>query len=310
MSHKIVVLDGIYANPGDLSWDALNDFGNTTIYKQTKPSEVVEKSKDASILIINKIKLGKAQFEQLPNLKLIVISATGMDNVDLEEADKLGIKVKNVSNYSTASVAQHTFALILSLTNKTNLYDQSVKSGEWNESKGFSYILHTLPELSQRSLGIYGFGAIGKAVAKIGAAFGMKVKIVSGHADPSKYSNYEFVDEKDLFTECDIVSLHCPLTDDNKSFVNKGLISLMKPDAFLINTARGALINEVDLHWALSNHRIGGAALDVLSQEPPITTHPLSKLDNCIITPHMAWTSLRSRKMLIEHVVNYVKDFY
>lgn len=309
MSHKIVVLDGIHANPGDLSWEALEEFGETTIYDQSKASEVIERSKKADILIINKIKLGKAQFDELPKLKLVVISATGMDNVDIEAAKEFGIKVLNVKGYSTASVAQHTFALILALTNQVYLHNESVSQGEWDESKGFSYFLHSVPELSQLTLGIYGFGAIGQAVAKIGSGFGMNINIVSNHANPKEHPEYNFVKEGDLFMESDIVSLHRPLTSDNQSFVNRSLLGLMKPKALLINTARGALINEVDLHWALSNNRIGGAALDVLSQEPPPTTHPLFKLSNCIITPHMAWTSSQSREDLIEKVVRHVKDF-
>lgn len=309
MSYKIVVLDGIYANPGDLSWDDLCEYGEVQIYKQTGSEQVIERSLNADILIINKVKLQREHFEKLPKLKLIVISATGMDNVELFAAENRGIKVLNVRDYSTRSVAQHTFALILSLTNKVHLYDQSVGANEWNETKGFSYVLHTMPELSQQRLGIYGFGAIGKEVAKIGASFGMQVSVVSSHTKPKTFPDYQFVQEQDLFTECDIISLHCPLTETNKAFVNKSLLSLMKPNALLINTARGALINEVDLHWALTNKRIGGAALDVLSQEPPTTTHPLSKLDNCIITPHMAWTSRMSRKTLIRFVVDHVKNF-
>lgn len=309
MSHNIVILDGIYANPGDLSWDGLKSFGTVTIYDQTHPDEVIERSKSASILIINKIKLGKAQFEQLPNLKLVVISATGMDNVDLNAAEQHDILVKNVVGYSTASVAQHVFASILTWSNQIEKHSESVKNGDWNEQVGFSYTLSTIPELSAKSIGIYGFGQIGQQVAKLARAFDMQVNVTSGHAQPQDYPDYHLMSLEELFAQSDIISLHAPLREDNSGIVNHDLLATAKPGALLINTARGGLINETDLYESLSNGPLAGAVLDVMATEPPPTSHPLFELPNCIITPHMAWASSTSRSKLIDGVIAHVANF-
>lgn len=307
MSHKIVVLDGIYANPGDLSWDPLHDFGDVTIYDRTTEDEVITRSEEASILIINKIKLGTSEFDQLPNLKLIIISATGMDNVDLKAAESRGIKVKNVSGYSTQSVAQHVFSLILAIYNKVIPHNDSVKNGDWDQNKGFSYLLETIPELTDKTLTIIGFGQIGSEVAKIGSAFGMKVLVVSDHS--KSLDKYELVSLEEGFSKGDIISLHWPLTPEKKGIVNASLLNLMKPTGILVNTARGGLIKEDDLAHALRNNKPSFAALDVLTQEPPTTNHPLFQLSNCIITPHIAWASSRSRKILLDKVFEHVAHF-
>lgn len=309
MSLKIVILDGIYACGTDLSWNGLNPLGEVISYDRTTPDEVLKRSKDAEILIVNKIQLGAAELEKLPLLRLIIISATGMDNVDLKAAAKHQISVKNVAGYSTQSVAQHTFALILELSNKVNRHSDAVKNGEWNPQTGFSFTKATIPELSGKALGVYGFGKIGQEVAKIGRAFGMKIFVVSAHADGEDFPFYQFVDLPALFEKCDVISLHAPLKEDNQAIINASMFQLMKPDALLINTARGGLINEEDLINAFEHKKIGGAGLDVFSSEPPPTNHALFRFNNCIITPHIAWTSSTSRRKLIDGVVLHVERY-
>jgi len=309
MQYKIVVLDGFYANPGDLSWDELKKYGLVEIYERTNPDQVIERSKDANIIIINKVVIGKSELAQLPHLQLIIISATGMNNVDLEEAQRRNIPVKNVSGYSTQSVTQHVFSMIFELTNQVARHNLAVKSGAWNDSVGFSFTKSFIPELHGKTFGIYGFGAIGQSVSNIAVAFGMQVMITSNHANPAEYPEFQFGSVQDLFRQCDIISLHAPLRDGNMKIVDKNLLDLMKPSAFLINTARGPLINEQDLYQSLKEKQIAGAALDVLETEPPGEDHPLFQLDNCIITPHMAWASRESRAELIDKVTEHVADF-
>lgn len=309
MLHNIVVLDGIYANPGDLSWDRLSELGKARIYNQTKENEVIDRSSEADILVINKVRLGKAQFDQLPKLKLVVISATGMDNVDLQEAQSRGIAVKNVSGYSTASVAQHVFALILSRTNQISLHNDAVKTGNWDASKGFCFTLTGIPQLSDLKMGIYGFGKIGQEVARIAEAFGLQVFVTSSHANPADYPHIQFCDLSALFTQCDIISLHSPLHSDNKQIINSKLLNKAKPHLHLVNTARGTLINETDLATFLLQNPTAAASLDVLNIEPPGKKHPLFELENCVITPHMAWTTLKSRFTLLQIVFNHIEDF-
>ena len=307
MSYNIVVLDGIYANPGDLSWEPLNEYGDVTIYERTSPDQVLERAANADILIINKIKLGATEFEKLPNLQLVIISATGMDNVDLDAAKKYDISVKNVSGYSTQSVAQHVFSMILTLYNQVEAHDQSVKNGEWNSDKGFSYLLSTIPELSSKTITVVGYGQIGSEVAKVSKAFGMEVLIVSNHS--KHLDDYELVSLEEGFKRGDIVSLHWPMTPEREGLINRKLLRTMKPSAILINTARGGLINESDLADALKDKIIAAAALDVMINEPPVTNHPLLMLSNCIVTPHIAWASSKARSILLKKVFDHVANF-
>ena len=309
MPYKIVVLDAIYANPGDLNWDDLKVCGDLTIYERTRPEQVMDRALDADILIVNKVEVRRNLLEKLPNLKLIVISATGMNKVDLDTAEKLGVVVKNVVGYGAQSVAQHTFAMILELTNRVSAHNHSVQNGEWDSGKGFSYTVSPITGLNGKTLGIYGFGSIGKEVAKIGRAFGMNILVVSNHAFPGDYPDYQFVSLHELFEQSEIISLHAPLREDNERVVNRELLNKMKADACLINTARGPLINEEDLKNWLIAHPMVGAALDVLEKEPPGVQHPLFGLPNCVITPHMAWTAKSARKKLIDEVISHVKTF-
>lgn len=306
---KIVVLDAFAMNPGDLSWEQLKNIGDTEIYDRSLPEESIKRVADAEIILTNKALINKNIIEAAPKLKYIGVMATGYNVVDITEAHKRNIIVTNVPAYSTASVAQLTFAFILELSNHTALYAQSVKNGDWVRSKDFSYHLKPIMELQNKTLGIIGFGQIGQNVATMALAFGMKVISSHKHPERDKMEGVTFVDQKTCFSESDIVSLHCPLNQDNFEFVNKELISSMKRKAFLINTSRGGLVNENDLAEALNHEVIAGAALDVLSTEPPSADNPLLRAKNCLINPHVAWATFESRSRLMKTVVNNVKAF-
>lgn len=306
---KIVVLDAYAMNPGDLNWEALRQLGETEIYERSSLEETSKRIADADIVLTNKSVLNKGLIEAAPKLKYIGVMATGYNIVDITATLTRNIIVTNVPSYSTASVAQLTFAFILELTNHTALYAKSVSEGGWVHSKDFSYQLKPIMELQHKTLGIIGFGQIGKAVAKIAIAFGMKVIASHKHPERDQVEGVRFVDQKSCFSEADIISLHCPLNDNNQQFVNRELLSIMKPTSFLINTSRGGLINEQDLTEALNNGQIAAAALDVLSTEPPSPNNPLLHAKNCLVTPHIAWATFESRSRLIDIVVNNVKAF-
>ncbi|XOV95042.1 MAG: D-2-hydroxyacid dehydrogenase [Bacteroidota bacterium] len=310
MKPRIVMLDSYVANPGDTSWDSISSLGDLTLYDRTPIDKVVERSKDAEVIIVNKAKLREAHINELPKLKLICVLATGMDNVDYEYARSKGITVKNAVGYGSTAVAQQAFSLLLELTNHVALHNESVQNLEWTNNKDWCYWKESITELHGKTLGIYGLGSIGKAVARIGEAFGMKIAITSGHANASDYPNWQLMNLNQLFTVSDVISLHAPLTADNEGIVNKELLSKMKPTSFLINTGRGGLINETDLRDSLLEKKIAGAGLDVLSKEPPEKDHPLLGLDNCLITPHHAWAARESRIRLIEMTAHNIKSFY
>ena len=306
---KIVVLDAFAMNPGDLKWNALKELGETEIYDRSSLDETRKRIADADIVLTNKSLLNKDIIDAATKLKYIGVMATGYNIVDITAAHTRNIIVTNVPAYSTASVAQLTFAFILEMANHTALYAESVNKGDWVKSKDFSYHLKPIMELQDKTLGIIGFGQIGKAVAKIAVAFGMKVISSHKHPERDKMEGVSFVDEKTCFSEADIVTLHCPLNEKNMQFVNKELLSTMKPTSFLINTSRGGLINEHDLAEALNSGVIAGAALDVLSTEPPSADNPLLHAKNCLINPHVAWATFESRSRLMDVVVNNVKTF-
>jgi glycerate dehydrogenase len=259
------------------------------------------------VVITNKAPLTQATLEQLPNLRYITVLATGYNIVDVAAAKARGIPVSNVPAYGTASVAQHTFALLLELTNQVGLHARSVAEGGWVRSPDFAYTKKGLVELEGKTLGIVGFGHIGQQTARIGAAFGMRILYNSRTKKDTDLGTY--ADLHQLFAESDVVSLHCPLTADNKGFVNRELLQRMKPTAFLINTARGPLINEPDLAALLNEGRIAGAALDVLSVEPAQAENPLLQARNCFITPHNAWMSYEARKRIMEVTVQNIASF-
>ncbi|WP_143307727.1 D-2-hydroxyacid dehydrogenase [Chitinophaga vietnamensis] len=306
---NIVVLDGYALNPGDLNWQPLQALGNVMIYDRTPEQEVAARAKDAHILLTNKAIVSAATIEQLPNLEYIGVIATGYNVVDIAAAKAKGIPVTNVPAYSTASVAQLTFALILELCHHTGLHAESVKAGDWSRSIDFSYWKTPLVELAGKTLGIVGLGQIGQAVARIALAFGMKVIAYHKHPDRDAMAGVDFVTLATCFKEADIISLHCPLNKDNKEFVNAALLSTMKKTAFLINTSRGPLIQENDLAAALKAGALAGAALDVLSTEPPAADNPLITAPNTIITPHIAWATQAARGRLLDTVISNLKAF-
>jgi glycerate dehydrogenase len=306
---KIVVLDGFAMNPGDLTWKNLEQLGETKIYERSSQKETEERIAEADMVLTNKAVLNKELIDSAPKLKYIGVMATGYNIFDLAAAHPRNIVVTNVPSYSTVSVAQLTFGLILELANHTALYAESVRNGDWIKSKDFSYHLKPIMELQDKTLGIIGFGQIGKAVANIAIAFGMKVIASHKHPERDQMEGVSFVDEKTCFREADIISLHCPLNEKNIQFVNKELLRIMKRSAFFINTSRGGLINETDLAEALNKGIIAGAALDVLSTEPPSADNPLLHAKNCLITPHVAWATFEARSRLMNVVVNNIKAF-
>lgn len=305
----IVILDGQTANPGDVSWAELESLGDCTVHPRTRPEDVVARARDAEVVLTNKTVLDRATIEALPRLKYVGVLATGYNIVDVAAARERGIPVCNVPEYSTPNVAQAVFALVLELTNRTGHHAQAVRDGRWSESKDFCFWDGELVELAGLTLGIVGYGRIGRSVAAVGRAFGMRV--LAQRRTPVAASDGEvaFVGLDTLLRESDVVSLHCPLTPETRELINARTLSTMKPTAFLINTARGPLVNESDLAAALDAGRIAGAGLDVLSVEPPPASNPLLEARNCIITPHIAWATRNARRRLIEVAAANVRAF-
>lgn len=305
---KIVVLDGYTLNPGDLSWDGIKKLGDCTIYDRTPPEKTVERAQNAEAVFTNKVVFNREVIGQLPDLRFIGVLATGYNVVDLEAATEAGIVVTNIPAYSTASVAQMVFSHMLHIVQNVSKHADSVKKGEWANSIDFSYHLTPQTELAGKTLGIIGFGQIGQAVAKIGLAFGMNI-LFNNRSKKETNLNARQVDLDTLLAESDFISINCPLTDENAGFINKAAISKMKTSAILINTGRGALINEEDLAEALNNGRIAGAGLDVLSTEPPSPDNPLLSAKNCNITPHIAWATTEARERLMKIAAENLKAF-
>jgi glycerate dehydrogenase len=305
----IVILDGYTLNPGDLDWAPLKNLGQITIYDRSRKDQIVERAKNAEIVLVNKVVLSEEILNQLPGLKYIGVIATGYNNIDVTAAKKNGIIVTNVKAYGPASVAQHTFALLLALVNRIETHSQSVFAGEWSSSADFAYWKTPLTELAGKTLGLIGLGDIGSQVAKIGSAFGMKVIAYRKNPQQTQSDSITMVTLEGLFKQSDVVSLHCPLTGETQEMINSNTLSRMKRNALLINTGRGLLINEADLAHALQNQIIAGAGLDVLSVEPPASDNPLLSAPNCIITPHIAWASFEARQRLLHMVAANVKAF-
>jgi len=304
---KIVVLDGYTLNPGDLSWEALKKLGEVEIYDRTPSSKIIDRGQGAQILLTNKTPLDASTIRELPDLQYIGVLATGFDIVDVDAAKARNIPVTNASGYATPSVAQHTLGLLLELTNRVADHDEAVRKGAWRQD--FSLAKFPLTELADKTMGIVGFGRIGQAVADLAMGLGMKVKAHHKHPERDAKEGVEFVQIPELFESSDVVSLHCPLTNDNKQFVNRDLLQTMKLSAFLLNTSRGALINEEALKQALNHDWIAGAGLDVLSKEPPQEANPMFEAKNCIITPHNAWATKESRQRLMDIVVDNILSF-
>lgn len=302
---SIVVLDGHTANPGDLSWDALRELGSCRIFDRTPPEKVRERAEGADVLLTNKVIINEDLMDVLPALRYIGVLATGYNVVDTAAAASREIIVTNIPEYSTASVAQLTFALLMELARGPGLHARAVRDGRWSASPDFSFHMIPQRELTGLTFGIVGFGRIGKAVAELALAFGMDILVTT--RSPGDEKSVTFVEPDVLFSQGDVVSLHCPLTPGTEGMVDEGRLRLMKPSSFLINTARGPLVDERALARALNEDRIAGAALDVLSSEPPPADHPLLSAKNCVITPHLAWATLAARRRLVETAVGNVR---
>ena len=306
---KIVVLDGYALNPGDLSWTGMEALGELTVYERTSPSEVLERSAGAEVLITNKTVITAEHMAALPQLKYIGVLATGYNVVDIDEARNRGIVVTNIPAYSTASVAQMVFAHVLNITQRVGYYATENANGRWTNSVDFCYWDTDLVELDGKKMGIVGLGNIGRATARIAQAFGMEVLVVTSKEQSALPEGMKKVTLDELFAQSDVVSLHCPLTPDTKEMVNAVRLQTMKPSAILINTGRGPLVNEQDLADALNGGRIAAAGLDVLSVEPSVTGNPLLGARNCFITPHIAWATKEARIRLMDIAVNNLKSY-
>ncbi len=296
---KIVVLDGHVANSDDLSWDALAALGDLTVYDRTSPDQIAERAADAEAVFVNKVVLDAAVLDTLPALRFVGVLATGFNNVDVVAARRRGITVCNVPAYSTDSVVQTIFSLILTITNRVELHSDSVHSGDWVNCRDFSYRLTPLPELAGATMGIYGLGHIGSAVANIARAFGMKVIALTSKVPWQLPGYIRPVEHDELFRESDVLVLCAPLTAQNKYFVNAEALAMMKPTAILINTARGGLVDSYALAKALEERRIYAAGIDVMESEPPRADDPLLSAPHCFITPHYAWQGEKARRELL-----------
>lgn len=294
----LVVLDGYTLNPGDLSWSEIESLTPMRVYDRTAQADIIERAKDAQYILTNKTPLTAETLKQLPNLKYVGVLATGYNVVDVECARELGITVTNIPSYSTMSVAQNVFAMLLALTNRAEHYAKEFEAGVWSRSVDFCYANTPLYELAGRSFGIVGYGNIGKSVARIAEAFGMKV-CVSSSKPATELPGVTKMDIDALFRECDVVSLHCPLTAETCGMVNAERLRSMKRTAILINTGRGPLVDEQALASALRNGEIAGACLDVLCQEPPTVDNPLIGAPNLIVTPHISWSTREARTRLM-----------
>lgn len=307
---KIVVLDGYALNPGDLSWERLLDLGEVVLHDRTPADKIIERSIGAEVLITNKTPLTEETLNSLPALKYIGVLATGYNVVDTGAAKRRNITVTNVPAYSTVSVAQLTFALLLELCHHVERHSESVMKGKWTKSPDFSYSEYPLIELSGKTFGVIGFGNIGKKVADIATVFGMNIIAVSRYqTDQSDRKNFRWAEINELLEQADVVSIHCPLTTETKGLINTESLKKMKRSAFLINTSRGPVMIEKDLANALNNGIIAGAGIDVLSIEPPAKNNPLFKAKNCLITPHIAWATKEARLRLMDIAVNNLAAF-
>ena len=297
---KIVILDGYALNPGDLSYECLEQFGTLKVYDRTAPDQVIERAKDADALLINKVVLGEKEFAQLPRLRYIGVQATGYNVVDVEAARKHGITVTNIPAYSTHSVAQMVIAHLLNITQGVDYYARENRVGRWAGSPDFCYWDNSPIELAGKRMGIVGFGRTGSAVARLAEAFGMTVAAYTSKPQEALPEGVEKCSLDELFASSDVVSLHCPLTPDTHHLVNAQRLALMKPTAILINTARGPIVDEQALAEALDSGALHAAGVDVLCEEPPRAGSPLLTARNCFVTPHIAWATREARTRLLQ----------
>jgi len=306
---KIVMLDGYTLNPGDISWEPVARLGELVIHDRTPPQHLIERARDAEILLTNKVPIDAAAFTQLPRLKLICVTATGYNIIDVDAARSHGVLVANVPEYSTHSVAQFAFALLLELCNHVGTHDVAVRSGEWINAIDWTFRKTPLIDLAGRTMGIVGFGRIGQKVAQIARGFDMHIIATRSSRAAAADASIRFGDIPEVFAAADVVSLHVPQTAQTTSMVNRDLLRSMKRSAFLINTSRGGLIKEQDLADALREGVIAGAALDVLCHEPMRSDNPLRHAPNCIITPHIAWSSMEARQRLMQMTADNIAGY-
>ena len=304
---KITVLDRCTVTTGDLSFAPMEAVGDITYYDVIPPEKIASAIADSEAVIVNKAKITAEIMDQCKNLRFIGLFATGYNNIDTKAAAERGICVCNVPGYSTDSVTQHTFALLLHFASHADDYARSVADGDWERSETFSYLAFPISELRGKTLGIFGFGTIGKSVATVAKAFGMNV--IACVRRPTEFEGVTFVDKDTLLTESDYLSLHCPLTDETRGFINRESLAKMKSSAVIINTARGGVIEEDALCEALNENRLRGAGIDVLDMEPMTPGHPYMHAKNCYITPHVAWASKEARTRLISLVAENLKGF-
>ncbi len=307
---RITVLDGYTINPGDNPWTPLTNLGEVTLFDRSAPDEVLERSAGADAIVVNKISITDDLLAQLPNLKLVAVTATGFDCVDVAAAKRRGVVVCNVPEYSTASVAQFVFSLLLNLVHNVAAHDHLIRQGEWQRAGDFSFWRTPLHELAGLTMGVFGWGRIGQRVGAIANAFGMNVIACSrSRQNGGEYANFQWAATEQLFSQSDVVSLHCPLTPETDQLVDDHKLALMKPTAYLLNTARGRLIVESDLARALDKGRLAGAALDVSVAEPIRDDSPLLGAPRCVLTPHIAWATLASRQRCLQITVNNIIAF-
>ena len=306
---KIVVLDGFAENPGDLSWEGLEKLGELTVYDRTAAEDIVSRIGDAEVVFTNKTPLTEATFAACPNIRLVSVLATGYNIVDCAAAKKRGIPVCNVPGYSTAAVAQFTFALLLELCHHVGHHSEAVHAGRWTSNADFCFWDYPLVELTGKTLGIIGFGSIGKAVGRIAKAMGMRVLATGSRPTEEGRQIAEYVELDTVLTQSDVISLHCPLFPETTGIINKASLAKMKDGAMLINTSRGGVLVEADVAEALNTGKLAGAAMDVVSVEPISAENPLLTAKNCILTPHIAWAPKEARQRIMDMSVENVEAF-
>jgi glycerate dehydrogenase len=307
---KIVILDGHAINPGDLSWDALRSLGSLEVFDRTPENAILARAREAEVLLTTRTPLSAQTLTQLTQLRYVGVMFTGYDAIDLKAARERNVLVTNVRIYGTASVAQLVFALLLELCHHVAVHSAATHAGEWSRSPDFSFWKTPLVELQDKTMGIVGFGRIGRHVAEIAVAMGMHVIAAdAGRRDAPTWPGFRWCDVDELMSAADVVSLHCPLLPETRGMINAASLSKMKPGSFLINTSRGPLVIEQDLADALNSGHLAGAAVDVLSSEPPSPDNPLLHTKACIVTPHIAWATKEARTRLIETVVANLRAF-
>ncbi len=305
---NIVVIDGYTLNPGDLDLSALQQLGTVSAYDRSTSEETVERLKKADIAVVNKVVFNQALIDRLPRLKYIAVTATGYNNLDIPYLRQKGIAASNVSGYGSHAVAQHTFALLLELCNHVVHHHRECQKGKWNQTKDFCFWSQPMTELYDKKMGIIGLGSIGQQTAAIAKAFGMEV-FYHGRTDKNIEGLTYVKSPEEIFSTCDVVSLHCTLNEQTRYLINKESLKLFQPHTFLLNTSRGGLIDESALLEALDNRTIAGAGLDVLSVEPPIEINPLIHHPGCIVTPHNAWAAKETRQRLLDMAIDNIKSY-